>query len=104
MKAGLVWDTPGEFEHQGRFDSKNLTLTEESWENLSYDLGSIAISDDEAASFGLPKAQRFPWDGTKGLYFLNGYHGIHCLVSTTCHKSPLVLSILTSPRKSSEPL
>lgn len=80
FKAGLVWDTPGEFEHHGIFDSKNATLTEESWANLKYDLGSVAISDEEAAGWGLPKAQRFPWDDSKGLYFINGYHGIHCLV------------------------
>jgi hypothetical protein len=78
--ARLSWNTPGEFEHNGIYDSINSTLTEESWANLSYDLGSIALSDEYAESVGLPTAQRFPWDDAKGLYFLNGYHGIHCLV------------------------
>jgi hypothetical protein len=29
---------------------------------------------------GLPKAQRFPYDESKGIYLLNGYHSLHCLV------------------------
>jgi hypothetical protein len=78
--AQLSWDTPGEFEHKGIYDNKDPKITEESWDNLRYDLGSIALSDEYVESVGLPKAQRFPWDYDKGLYFLNGYHGVHCLV------------------------
>ena len=25
-------------------------------------------------------AQRFPWDATKGVYIIHGYHNLHCLV------------------------
>ena len=78
--AQLSWNTPGEFEHNGIYDNKDPKVTEESWDSLRYDLGSIALSDEYVESVGLPKAQRFPWDESKGLYFLNGYHGVHCLV------------------------
>lgn len=78
--AQLSWNTHGEFEHNGIYDNKDPKVTEESWDKLNYDLGSIALSDEYADSVGLPRAQRFPWDQSKGLYFLNGYHGIHCLV------------------------
>ncbi|KAF2785976.1 hypothetical protein K505DRAFT_368627 [Melanomma pulvis-pyrius CBS 109.77] len=77
--AHLSWTKPGEFEHNGIYDNANSTVTEEAWESLRYDLGSIALSDVYTEAIGLPKAQRFPWDQSKGLYFLNGYHGVHCL-------------------------
>ncbi|KAF2115246.1 hypothetical protein BDV96DRAFT_599609 [Lophiotrema nucula] len=77
--AQLSWNTPGKFEHNGIYDNENSTVTEEAWDSLRYDLGSIALADEYVNSVGLPKAQRFPWDYSKGLYFLNGYHGIHCL-------------------------
>jgi hypothetical protein len=80
--AGLVWDTPDKFMLKGPYDSENATFTEQSWNNLNYDLGSIALSYDYAASLGLSKAQPFPWDDSKRLYFLNAYHSVHCLVSS----------------------
>ena len=90
--AKLSWNTPGAFEHNGIYDNKDPKVTEDSWAKLNYDLGSIALSDEYADSVGLPRAQRFPWDQSKGLYFLNGYHGIHCLVcAVTSHFDPLVL-------------
>ena len=39
---------------------------------------------------GLPDAQVFPWDHDQGLYVLNGYHALHCLVSYFAFPSPLV--------------
>ncbi|KUJ16891.1 uncharacterized protein LY89DRAFT_585428, partial [Mollisia scopiformis] len=77
--AGLVWDTPNQFKSNTQYDSSNETLMELAWEALEYNLGSIALSDDYADSLGLPRARRYPWDDSKGLYFLNGYHSIHCL-------------------------
>ncbi|KAL8836948.1 MAG: hypothetical protein Q9170_002709 [Blastenia crenularia] len=79
--AKLSWDTPSKFVYNGLYDSPNTTLTNDAWEALNFDPGSIALNDDFVESLGLLKAQRFPWDDTKGLYFLNGYHGVHCLKS-----------------------
>lgn len=72
------------YDHGGIYNSKNDTLTNEAWDAINIDPGSIALSDDYVARTGLPRAQRFPWDSSKGLYYLNGYHGLHCLV---CHAS-----------------
>lgn len=51
------------------------------WDAISIDNGSIALDFAYVQKMGLPPAQPFPWDATKGIYILNGYHGIHCLVS-----------------------
>ena len=85
--AGLVFDTPRRFTHHGAFNNPNDTSP---WESLNFDLGNIALGDDYADSKGLPRAERFAWDGDKGLYFLNAFHSIHCLVRS-------ILSSLSSP-------
>lgn len=57
------------------------------WDETSYDRGQIALSDDYARDMGLPRAQRFPWDQTKGIYLINAYHNIHCVVSPLTNRT-----------------
>jgi len=61
----------------------NASLAATLWHAINIDNGVIALSDEYVASKGLPPAQRFPWDATKGIYILHGYHNLHCLVYTT---------------------
>lgn len=77
--AGLTYDTVMQDDHGGLYNSPNETLTNEAWESLTSDHGSIALTKEYAASMGLPPAQSFPWDDSKSIYFINAYHGIHCL-------------------------
>ena len=58
-------------------------MTNAFWDKFSYDEGSIALDYEYARAMGLPETQPFLWDDTKGIYFINGYHGLHCLVSGT---------------------
>lgn len=58
----------------------NETEQNELWKNTNYDRGSIALDDDYAQGMGLPRAQRFPWDSSKGIYLINAYHNLHCVV------------------------
>ncbi|KAI1826340.1 hypothetical protein F4861DRAFT_102869 [Xylaria intraflava] len=62
-----------------RYASENQTLQEQLWHDINVDNGYVALSDDWAVRNGLRKAQRFPWDQSKGLYILHGYHNLHCL-------------------------
>lgn len=58
----------------------------------------VALSDDFVERARLPRSQRFPWDDSKGLYLINGYHNLHCIVSylpghtaiTICHEIGLI--------------
>ena len=54
----------------------------------------VALPADFATANGLPLAQRFPWDPSKGIYLLNGYHNLHCIVRK---------KILTFPSTSTVP-
>ena len=61
----------------------NETARDLMWEAINIDDGMVALPDDLVAEKGLPVAQRFPWDSSKGIYLLNGYHNLHCVVSST---------------------
>ena len=50
------------------------------WDDINIDNGTVALSDSFVEAMGLPTAQRFPWDQEKGVYLLNGFHSMHCLV------------------------
>ena len=65
------------------YTSHNRTVADEAWRSphlITY-TGLVALSDDWVRRKNLPDAQRFPWDKSKGLYILNGFHNMHCLVS-----------------------
>ena len=82
LPAGLQYDTPKPFYHSSPYSSENLTLAQEHWDAVNFDAGMIYISEDMVDSLGLPNAQPFPWDESKSIYLLNGYHNLHCLVSS----------------------
>lgn len=74
------------WEHGGLYVNDTEEVTNAAWEAINYDTGNIALNDDYVAEMGLPVSQRFPWDDTKGLYFMNGQHQIHCLVYFTRYR------------------
>ncbi|KAI0376694.1 hypothetical protein F5Y04DRAFT_285637 [Hypomontagnella monticulosa] len=61
------------------YSSDNETLQDELWYNINVDAAVVALPDDWASQHGLRKAQRFPWDQSKGIYILHGFHNLHCL-------------------------
>ena len=66
--------------HDTDFASQNRTAADAAWSRLDSNGGSVALSDEYVSEKGLPTAQRWPWDATKGIYLLHGYHNLHCLV------------------------
>lgn len=62
------------------FVDQNVTKVSALWEALSGDPGVVALEDAWVAAKGLPQALRFPWDPSKGVYLLQGFHNLHCLV------------------------
>ncbi|KAF2454429.1 hypothetical protein BDY21DRAFT_103594 [Lineolata rhizophorae] len=77
--AGLVRDTEMVLEKTYVFE--NETEHNEFWENINVDAGLVALSDEWVREHGLQLGQRFPWDDTKGIYVLEGFHSMHCLKS-----------------------
>ncbi|KAL4887397.1 hypothetical protein BJY04DRAFT_212434 [Aspergillus karnatakaensis] len=65
------------------YTTSNTTLVTELWESLSGDPGVVALPRPYVSEKRLPYAMRFPWDTTKDVYLLQGFHSLHCLVSKT---------------------
>lgn len=63
-------------------DEVNLTATALVREALSGDPGVVALSDKFVATKKLPTAMRYPWGMSKGVYLLQGFHNLHCIVSS----------------------
>jgi hypothetical protein len=80
--TGLSLDTPSIHYHHTDYWSKNETLADELWEGIDTNPMVVALTDDFADSHGLPRSDRFPWDESKGRYFVKVFHQLHCLVST----------------------
>ncbi|KAL9600907.1 MAG: hypothetical protein Q9219_002842 [cf. Caloplaca sp. 3 TL-2023] len=77
--AGLTWSKTIAWEMSTPYSSDNLTYAHEQWSQLDEDSGVVALPDAYTQQKNLPKAQRFPWDKSKGLYLLNGFHNLHCI-------------------------
>ncbi|KAL8830370.1 MAG: hypothetical protein Q9191_001480 [Dirinaria sp. TL-2023a] len=78
--AGLERNVPVAFNDDSDFASHNRSIWDEAWKSINPDAGLVAISDDMVAKTGIPEAQRWPWDSSKGLYLLQSHHNLHCLI------------------------
>ena len=95
--ASLERNVPIPIERSTPYSSHNLTEVRSLWEDISIDNGMVALPDSFVQEKGLPEAQRFPWDEDKGLYFLNGYHNLHCLVTAHGHHFGPCRSLPSAP-------
>lgn len=80
LAANLDRNIPIAFEEHTQYTDHNETLAKELWDQINIDAGMVALPDEFVATNGLPVAQRFPWDRSKGIYLLNGHHNLHCIV------------------------
>lgn len=78
----MAYDKPTVYDWESGYGphNKNQTLQDELWESMRISPGVVALTDDYARSKGLHLSQRFPWDENYGIYFISGYHKLHCLV------------------------
>ena len=56
-------------------------LVDEAWDEINPGHGVVALDHNLAAAQGLPTSMSLPSDSFKGVYILDAYHQIHCLVS-----------------------
>ena len=67
------WNTP--------YSPNNHSEADELWEAISSAHGIVAIDKDWAAQRQWPTSMYLPTDHNKGVYLLEAYHQLHCLVS-----------------------
>lgn len=76
----------------------NETLSTQLWNSLRTEHGMVALSNNFTDSRGLPRGATFPWDTSKGVYFLQAFHTLHCLVRWLA-KSNFLQDMLTRGSK-----
>ncbi|KAL8850300.1 MAG: hypothetical protein Q9221_004715 [Calogaya cf. arnoldii] len=81
--AKLSWDTQRPYMKRTPYSSTNLEEANRLWEtSLDIDTGMLALTDDFVRKQGLPTISgRFPWDENKSIFFVSGFHDLHCLKS-----------------------
>ena len=83
-----VWLRYGWWSKYSTDDHLNLTAVKEvdqAWDGILPGHGVVAIDHKLAADQGLPLSMSLPDDHSKGVYILDAYHQIHCLVGDRCH-------------------
>lgn len=61
-------------------DASGMDEVDYNWEHIDASLGMVSIPHDTAAQHGLPLTMDDPQDAAKGVYTIEGYHSLHCLV------------------------
>lgn len=56
-------------------------MSDELWDNIKPSHGIVAVDRHYAATNGWAEAMYLPGDDSKGVYLLEAYHQLHCLVS-----------------------
>ncbi len=87
-QANLERNVPVPFAKGTPYTNPNETLADKLWDDINIDVGMVALPEEFVAAHGLPIAQRFPWDRSKGIYLLNGHHNLHCIVSSPLPPPP----------------
>ena len=67
------------------------------WDNPEFDwnTGWVALDTQQATARGLPTSMHWPWDHSKGIYVLHGFHSMHCVVSNVFQSRSLPGAELT---------
>lgn len=79
--AKIARTIPSHFQQDASYTSHNRTIANAVWDEVKIDLGLVALSESFVEEHDLMPAQRFPWDAGKGIYLINAWHNLHCLVS-----------------------
>ena len=79
--AGLVQDYPDTMQYATIYGEGAASEEEKAatWDEIDISEGIIAVSHTWTDSHGVPRSQPFPWDDTKDIYVIGGYHNMHCL-------------------------
>lgn len=79
MASGI----PRPFVTNTEWSSGNTTRTDELWTKLPAHVGMVAVDMKFSQDMGFYATEPFPWDQKKGVYMLEGYHSLHCLVQSS---------------------
>lgn len=72
---------PVKFHWYTPYSSENDTEANVLWDNINTAHGTLAVDHQWAAEHQWNRSMSIPGDESKGMYLLESYHQLHCLVS-----------------------
>ena len=98
FSAGLQANVGIPYQSKTEYSGEDEGLATELWEAINTtSAGAVALDHHWAASKGLIRAQDFPWDTDKGIYYIQGIHDVQCVVCSVVTQSFLISTLLTAP-------
>ncbi|KFY65020.1 hypothetical protein V496_02867 [Pseudogymnoascus sp. VKM F-4515 (FW-2607)] len=77
--AHLVAESPLPWLAKDVYLDEDPKMADQAWDDININMGTVALDKSYAASMKLPESQGFPWDESKSVYLLAGFHDLHCL-------------------------
>ncbi|KAF1995266.1 hypothetical protein P154DRAFT_556871 [Amniculicola lignicola CBS 123094] len=79
--TGNTFDTPVTYHAYSPYwnPELNQSVMDNAWDDIDTSPLAIALHDEYAKEVGLGPSTRFPWDTERSVYYLKGYHDLHCL-------------------------
>ncbi|KAF2443202.1 hypothetical protein P171DRAFT_57618 [Karstenula rhodostoma CBS 690.94] len=79
--SGITFDTMAPFHSYSDYWNPNISdeITDANWDAIDTNPMAISLHDDFAEQVGLGPSTRFPWDTERSIYYIKGFHDLHCL-------------------------
>ncbi|KAF9734189.1 hypothetical protein PMIN01_07092 [Paraphaeosphaeria minitans] len=79
--SGINFDTTVPFQSFSNYWNPDISdeVTDANWDAIDTNPMAISLHDDFAKQVGLGPSTRFPWDTERSIYYIKGFHDLHCL-------------------------
>ena len=78
--AGVTAGIVRPFVTHTEWSSENSSHADDLWNALAPEVGMVVVDNGLSRQMDLYDTSTFPWDHGKGIYMLEGFHSLHCLV------------------------
>lgn len=80
--GGITFDNTLPFHAYSEYWNPNISDEEmdAAWDLIDTNPMAISLGDDLAKQLDLGPSTRFPWDTERSIYYIKGFHDLHCLV------------------------
>lgn len=80
--GGITFDVEIPYHVYTKYWNPNISdeVSNEAWDAIDTNPMAISLHDKFAKQIGLSPSTRFPWDTERSIYYVKGFHDLHCLV------------------------
>lgn len=78
----MAFDTEVPYRAYSEYWDPNISdeVTDRAWDAINTNPMAVFLHNAFARNIGLQPSTRFPWDTERSIYYLKGFHDLHCLV------------------------